>query len=149
MARITGIRFDSTNTKDGCTCDRCGQWIKNIWTVSFDDGLTAHFGIDCYEQMCKDSRLNEYGMRLMKKTLKSLQKWADKAKEEESLTEETDAEWKNTQAEWNKDNYWYGKPWEEYHTWMLAKWYPQRLKDAEKDLARFAKINFKRTLIGE
>lgn len=145
MAKILKIRFDRAHSAEqGCICDRCGQWLKNIWTVKFDDGITAHFGIDCYEQMCKDSRLTEYGMKLMKKATKKLSEWYERMEEEKALTEATDTAYQNEQRPYNSDGYWYGKPWEEYHEWVLSKWYPARIADCEKDLAKFKNVNFKR-----
>ena len=142
MARITDISFGAVGTKEGCTCDRCGLWIKNIWTVKFDDGITAHFGIDCYEQMCKNSRLNDYGMKLMKKTMKRLTDYTERIEREKSLTEETDIAWQNDQRD--KESYWCGRQWIEYHEWMINDFFPSRIADVKKDLHKFKNIDFKR-----
>ena len=130
MARIIGIKFDHTGKNDGCTCDRCGQWITNIWTVKFDDGITAHFGIDCYEKMCKDSRLNDYGMKLMKKALKRIADFQKMQDDFEKQTAETCIAYQNEQADWN-DSFWKGKSFEEYRQWMLEKWFPARFADCQ------------------
>ena len=144
MARITGIKFDHTGKNEGCTCDRCGQWITNIWTVKFDDGITAHFGIDCYEKMCKDSRLNDYGMTLMKKTLKRIAAFQKMQEEFEQQTAETCIAYQTEQADWNKDSAWYGKSFEEYRQWHLEKWFPARFADCQKEIDKFKKVNFQR-----
>jgi hypothetical protein len=143
VARITDISFDSVGKREGCTCDRCGQWLQNIWTVKFDDGITAHFGIDCYKQMCKDSRLTDYGMKLMKKTLKRIENFRRMRAEFENMTAETCVAWQNEQAEWN-DSYWKGKSFEEYKQWMLEAWFPARFADCQKELEKFSKVNFQR-----
>lgn len=143
MARITDINFAHTGKQDGCECDRCGQWITNIWTVKFDDGITAHFGIDCYEKMCKASRLNDYGMKLMKKTLKRIANLEEMRDAQAKKTEENDIAFQNEQAECNKNSYWNGKPYAEYQDWMLNEFFPARIADAKKDLAKFSKVNFK------
>ena len=144
MARITFLDFSHTGVKEGCLCDRCGQWITNIWTVKFDDGITAHFGIDCYEKMCKDSRLNNYGMRLMKKTMKSLKDWKERLAEWEAMTEDKCIAYQNDQvdAAWNT-SYWKGRPFEEYKQSMIDAIKNYRIPECEKELEKFSKINFK------
>ena len=90
MAHIKKISFSSVNVREGCTCDRCGQWIKNIWTVDFLEGFSMNYGIDCFEKLCKSGRLSDYGMKLMKKALKSISRYYEWMAEEEALDENTD-----------------------------------------------------------
>lgn len=146
MARITDINFAAVGTLEGCSCDRCGQWIKNIWTVKFDDGITAHFGIDCYEQMCKDSRLSEYGMKLMKKTLKRLKEWETKLADYEAgkYTAENDIGYQFCQS-CDGGHYWKGRPYEEYRAFEIECIREHRIPEVKKELEKFKKVNFKRT----
>lgn len=46
MAKIKAVDFYKAGSQDGCLCDRCGQYIRNIWKVQYADGTTVRFGID-------------------------------------------------------------------------------------------------------
>lgn len=145
MAYIKKISFANVGKQEGCTCDKCGQYIRNIWTVEYHDGVVMNFGIDCFDKLNK-GKLNDYGMKLMKKALKSIQYYQERLEEEKALTEETDRGYQLTQqhVEWQSDGYWMGHPWEEYHKWMIEEWYPARFKEAQKQIDRFKKVNFNR-----
>ena len=67
MAQIKKIQFYHTGKEDGCICDRCGQYIQNVWTVTYSDGVVARFGIDCFEILCKESKLTSFGQKELKK----------------------------------------------------------------------------------
>lgn len=145
MAYIKKISFASVGKQEGCTCDKCGQYIRNIWTVDYQDGVRMNFGIDCFEKLSK-GKLNDYGMKLMKKALKSIQHYQELLEAEKALTEETDERYQMTQKhyDWQPDGYWMGHPWEEYHKWMIEEWYPARFKEAQKQVDRFKNVNFNR-----
>ena len=87
MAHIKSISFAAVSTNYGCTCDKCGKWIKNIWTVNFDDGISMNFGIDCYEKMYKSGKLTKAGVKAMKDALKSIEYYTKCREEWESMTE--------------------------------------------------------------
>lgn len=144
MAHISKISFASVDTLHGCTCDRCGQWIKNIITVDYDDGLTLHYGMDCYEKLWTSNRLNDFGKKLMRKTLKSLARYEEQYQKYVSgeMTAENDPSWQATQYEWSQ-TYWTGRPYEEYKQWMIEEWYPQRFKDCQKEVDKFSKVDWK------
>ena len=107
MARIKKIDFYKVGKQEGCLCDRCGQYIHNILTVQYDDGITARFGIDCFEILNKESGLSEYGRKALNKALKSIQKHREMYEKEAMKTEETDIAWQNAQnpAEWEAKSY--------------------------------------------
>lgn len=152
MARITNIQFSSVDKMHGCTCDRCGQWIRNIVSVSYDDGLTLNYGQDCFDKLSKGSRLTTYGMKLLKKTMKSLKYYQGELEKYQSgeYNEENDNSYLAHQpqyraiAGWYEETYWTGKPYSEYKTWMIEKCLPERIKGVMKELKRFEKVNFKR-----
>lgn len=146
MARIKEINFSSVGRMMGCTCDKCGQYIQNIWTVTFTDGVRMNYGIDCFRKLCATGNLSDYGKKLMNKALKSLKHWQEKLEAEKLLTEETDVGYQRTQehVDWKSDDYWCGKPWAEYHEWMLTQWYPQRFKEEQEVIDRFSGISFRR-----
>ena len=73
MAYIKSVRFNRVGRNEGCTCDKCGQYIRNIWTVTYQDGVIMNFGIDCFEKLNKGN-LNAYGQKLMKDALKWIEK---------------------------------------------------------------------------
>ncbi len=142
MAHIKKITFNRVGEKEGCACDRCGQYIRNIWTVQYDTGV-MNYGIDCFEKVQK-SGLNATGKKAMNKVLKSIQAYTDRLLEYTSgeLTEETDEGWKLAQADWNKDDYWHGRDYNEYRDWMVNEFFPYRLSCCDRELKRFQKINF-------
>ena len=151
MAHIKSISFSSVSTNYGCICDRCGQWIKNIWTVKFDDGISMNFGIDCYEKLYKSAKLTKAGEKFMKDALKSIECW-NKAREEWERMTEAEARERGLLAELDPDSYcnkyvksyWCGSTFEEYRDWMLNELIPERLKEAQKKIDRFSKVNFDR-----
>ena len=142
MAYIRRITFDHVGQNEGCTCDRCGQYIKNIWTVTYQDDVSMHFGIDCFEKLNKESKLNAYGRKLMKETIKWIECHQEMFEAEKAKTAETDLAWQRESQD--KDSYWYGRSFEEWHKWMLEEWWPERFKDDQKRVDRFAKVNFNR-----
>ena len=146
MAKIKKISFASVGRMEGCTCDKCGQYLQNIYTVEYQDGLRLNYGIECFRKLYHGGNLSDFGKKLMTKTLKSIVKHQEGFEREKTLTEETDTAWKPTQEhyEWKSDDYWYGRPWEEYHKWMLEEWWPARFAEDQKQLDRFAKVNFER-----
>lgn len=143
MAHIKKISFSSVGKQEGCTCDRCGQYIKNIWTVEYEEGLRMNYGIDCFEKIYKKG-LNATGSKLMKKIMVSIKSYEDRLAQYVSgeLTAETDESYQTDQMDWNKDNYWYGRSFEEYRDWMINEFFPHRIADKQKELARFQKVNF-------
>lgn len=143
MAHIKKISFSSVGKQEGCTCDRCGQYIKNIWTVEYEEGLRMNYGIDCFEKIYKKG-LNATGSKLMKKIMVSIKSYEEGLAQYVSgeLTAETDESYQIDQMDWNKDNYWYGRSFEEYRDWMINEFFPHRIADKQKELARFQKVNF-------
>lgn len=141
MAYINRITFAHTGRNEGCTCDRCGQWITNIWTVHYTDGVTINYGIDCFEKLQKDSKLNDFGQKVMKKALKSIEKHQKELDEYVSgkKTAENDGAF---QFQQEYGGYWRGKDYEEYRQWMINEVYPLRFAEDQKEIDRFKKINF-------
>lgn len=147
MAQIKSIRFDRSGRNDGCTCDKCGQYIMNIWTVQYTDGVTLHYGIDCFEKICKSGKLTRYGEKLMRNTLKQIAFYSERLEMWKALTEQ-EAEEKGLLvnlkvADWNT-SYWAGKTFEEYKNWMVNEFFPFRLEECQKDIDRFSKVKFTR-----
>lgn len=143
MAHIKKISFTRVSEQEGCTCDRCGQYIRNIWTVEYKEGLRMNYGIDCWEKVYKEG-LNAQGVKLIKKIMDSVKSYEERLAlyTNGEMTEETDESYKVEQAEWNKDSYWYGRSFEEYKAWMINEFFPHRIADKQKELSRFAKVNF-------
>ena len=142
MAHIKKISFESVGKAEGCTCDRCGQYIRNIWTVEYREGLTQHYGIDCWNAVLKEG-LNKRGVAEIKKIMKSIEYYETRLAEYTSgeLTAETDESYKVEQADWNKQSYWNGKSFEEYKDWMVNEFFPYRISETQKRLEKFKKVN--------
>lgn len=138
---IKSVKFNSVVANEGCTCDRCGQYIKNIWTVEYTEGARFNYGIDCFEKVQK-SGLNATGIKAMKKILKSIEGYYTALEEFKTRTEGTDESWKTEQADWNRDSYWHGREYSEYKDWMINEFFPNRIASKEKELERFKKVNF-------
>lgn len=141
MAHIKYIRFDHVENKEnGCECDNCGQWIKNIWTVTFQEGESLHFGIDCYNKRI-NGKLSKFGKREMNRILKHIKETYELLEElqQEETTEKVLNEWEKYKY-WQ--TYWQDKTFEEWKTWMLSEVLPNRLENENKELERFKKINF-------
>lgn len=143
MAHIKKITFSRVGEKEGCTCDRCGQYIRNIWTVQYLEAGVMNYGIDCFKKV-QESGLNAHGRKLMNKTMKSIQIYSERLAQyiNGEFTADTDESWKVNQADWNKNNYWYGRDYSEYKDWMINEFFPTRLSCCEKELERYKKINF-------
>lgn len=146
MARIRKIDFYHVGKQEGCLCDRCGQYITNIWSVQYADGITARFGIDCFEILNKESGLSTFGRKELNKALKSIQRHREMYEKEAAKTEETDVAWQYIQNphEWEAKDYWYGKKWEEYHDWMMTEFFNMRFEEDQKQIDRLSKVNFAR-----
>lgn len=149
MARIKRITFDHFPDKhDGCICDRCGQWLCNVVNVTFTDGVTMHYGQDCFTKLRNTGNLSTYGKKLLKQAMDRVDYWQTELARYTGgeMTPETDKGWQNTQidASWKDRDYWYGRPYEEYRQWMIEKVIPSRIADAQKEIGRFAKVDFAR-----
>jgi hypothetical protein len=144
MANIARISFSRVGKNDGCLCDKCGQYIRNIVSVTYTDGLTLNYGQDCFDKLWKNSRLTDQGKKLWRKALKY-----KKEHDEEyakyingEMTEENDNHWKSA-LYWNSA-VWGDKTYDEFRQWLIDEWYPQRFKEDQERLERFKKVNFER-----
>lgn len=146
MARIKEITFESVRREEGCLCEKCGQYIKNIWTIHYTDGLRLNLGIDCFDNLNKASGLSGYRMKLFKKALKQIERHKKMYEAEKALTEETDLAYQKTQihVEWEHDDYWMGHPWSEYHEWRINEFWSYRFKEDQEEIAKFKNVNFAR-----
>lgn len=147
MAHIKEIRFAHVGRGEGCLCDRCGQYIQNIVTVDFTDGATVNFGQDCFKKLYDSSTLNDYGKKLLRKALKDIEYYSRERDKYASgeMTSETDLSWQSYEYPVNKGHYWnvHHDDYEAYRRWMLDEWFPERFKNCQKQIDRFANVNFK------
>ena len=102
---LVNVSFSTAPTVS-CTCDRCGQGIKNIWSVSFSNGVTYKYGIDCFEKLSKNSNLTDTGRKNFKKLLKSLKQ-----------SEEFVAKWSTITYDQYIEEYWANIPEEDRHVY--------------------------------
>lgn len=143
MAYIKKINFEHVGKNEGCLCDRCGAYIRNIVSVEFTDGVKVNYGQDCFEKLYKSSKLNSAGISLMKKTLKRIDRYTAELESYVSgeINEENDESYKIEQM---FDGYWKGRPYEEYKSFMINEFLPERFKECQKDVDRFSKVRFDR-----
>ena len=143
MAYIKRINFAHVGRKEGCLCDKCGQYIQNIVTVDQTDRMRVNYGQDCFANLYNSGKLNAYGVKLMKKALKSIEKHSKQLEDYKSgkMTAENDVAYQYDQT---YGGYWKGKPFEEYRKWMIDEWFPARFAEDQKEIDRFAKVNFER-----
>lgn len=148
MAHIKRISFAHVGRNEGCLCDRCGQYIQNIVTVTYSDGLILNYGQDCFDKLWKGSKLTSYGQKLFKKALKNAKAHQEAYQKyvNGTMTAENDLsyQWNQNSADYGSSSYWYGKPYEEYRKWMIEEVFPMRFEEDQKELDRFSKVNFNR-----
>lgn len=151
MASIKRISFAHTGKNEGCKCDKCGQWITNIWTVEWTDGLIQNYGIDCFDKLSKTGNLTKQDKAKFEKLLKKQEHYTEELELWKNLTEQ-EAEERglieclkpgDPEKPWN-DSYWNGKTFEEYKDWMLSVWFPARLRGCEEELKVFSRVRFER-----
>ena len=140
MAHIKRIYFNTVQVQEGCTCDRCGQWIKNVWTVEFVEDLTMHYGIDCFEKLLKSGNLTDYGKKLMKKALKGMKRTYAAMEKAADLKEEDDIWWQAQQRD--KLSAWNGESYESYKQWLLSSFYPYHIERYQKEIEKLKKADF-------
>ena len=144
MAHIKKIAFDRCGKNEGCVCDRCGQYIRNIVTVSFTDDVTMHYGIDCFEKLSKTGNLTTQGKKMLKKAVEQIDNWTcELAKwKNGEYTAENRIDWQLEQED--KMSPWYGLNFAEYRNWYIEKFIPVRLEEQQKTINKFRKANFDR-----
>lgn len=143
MAYIKRIAFEHVGRNEGCLCDKCGQYIQNIVYVDYSDGIRANYGQDCFAKLYNSAKLTEYGVKLMKKALKSIEAHSKQLEEYVSgkKTAENDLSYQYDQT---YGGYWKDKPFEDYRKWMINEFYPRRFEEDQKMIDRFAAVNFDR-----
>lgn len=148
MAYIKRISFAHVGRNEGCLCDRCGQYIQNIVTVAYTDGLVLNYGQDCFDKLWKGAKLTSYGQKLFKDALRRAKDHQEEYRKWTSgeITEENCQSWKFQQESdlYGSPSYWYGRKWEEYKEWMITDVLPQRFKEDDERIKRFEKVNFNR-----
>lgn len=146
MAYIKDIRFDSVGKKGGLICDCCGAYIRNIYTVTYSDGLVARYGTECFKKLFEAGKLTDFGKKLMMKALKRLkeaykirEKWLSVNTLEEAKERGLDVQPFETYEAWE------GHTFEEYKNYWTSEeqgYIANDIKRAKKDLARFKKVDF-------
>ena len=142
MARIKSMSFSSVGRDEGCTCDKCGQYIRNIWTVKFDDDLSLNYGIDCFAKLRGTGKLSTYGKKLLKDSMKRLENISELTEIIKNRKPEDDYSYQ--QAQNDKISPWYQVDYEEYRNWWLTEVIPERIADVQKDIDKFKNVNFTR-----
>lgn len=142
MSRIKSISFSSVEKNEGCMCDRCGQYIRNIWTVKFDDGITMNYGIDCFAKLRDTAKLSTYGKKVLKDAMKRLEGINELTEIIKNRKAEDDYSYQEAQN--NKISPWYQVDYEEYRKWWLNEVIPERIAGVQKEIDKFKNVNFTR-----
>ena len=142
MSRIKSMSFSSVGKDEGCMCDRCGQYIRNIWTVKFDDGITMNYGIDCFAKLRDTAKLSAYGKKILKDAMKRLEGIDELTEIIKNRKAEDDYSYQAAQND--KISPWYQVDYEEYRNWWLNEVIPQRIAGIQKDIDKFKNVNFTR-----
>lgn len=144
--KIKEISFSSVGKNEGCTCDRCGQYIKNIMTVKYADGLCMNYGVDCFSKLCKESSVQSNREKELKKAIRRIDEYTKRLEKWKNLTEEQAEEQHLIEelkvTDWNT-SYWAGKTFEEYKTWLIESFFPYRISEAQKEIDKL-NVNLKR-----
>lgn len=147
MAYIKDIRFDSVDKKDGLICDRCGAYIRNIYTVTYSDGLVARYGIECFKKLFDAGKLTDFGRKLMMKSLKRLKEayeFREKWLSVNTLEEAKEKKLPYTQI-FETYEAWQGHTFEEFKDFCTSEkegYFASDVRRAKEELARFKKVNF-------
>ena len=142
MSRIKSMSFSSVGKNEGCMCDRCGQYIRNIWTVKFDDDITMNYGIDCFAKLRNTAKLSTYGKKLLKDAMKRLEGIDELTEIIKNRKAEDDYSYQEAQKD--KISPWYQVDYEEYRNWWLNEVIPQRITGIQKDIDKFKNVDFTR-----
>lgn len=145
MATIKRIDFSHVGRNEGTLCDRCGQYIQNIATVGYADGLTLNYGLDCFNKLAGSGNLTAYGKKLFKKAVNTIKFYEKELADRKSgkINETNDTGWS-----------WYTFPtpdgksrnpfnsYEEFNTYQINELLPHRIEAAQKELEKFSKARF-------
>lgn len=146
MAHIKKIDFYRVGRKEGCLCDRCGQYIQNIVTVSYEEGAVVRYGQDCFANVYNSGKLSEHGVKLMKKTMKKIERYSKMLEDYKSgkMNPDKDKGWQFQQESvlYGQPSYWYGRDYEDYRVAMIESITRWIAECNEKEVSRFKKINF-------
>lgn len=145
MAIIKRIDFTHVSRNEGTLCDRCGQYIQNIATVEYADGLTLNYGLDCFNKLSGSGNLSAYGKKLFKKTVNTIKFYEKELADRKSgkFNAENDNGWiwiLNSAADGYTNPY---GSYEEFNEYQINELLPHRIAGAQKELEKFSKVNFK------
>ena len=139
--KIKKIMYYSVPRSESATCDCCGKSIQNICSITTIEDEHFNFGTTCFDKVVKD-RLQSFQRKEMNKALRSIKAYCDGVRKWETMTEKEYIEthyvgdglpWKITEGL---------ETFEDYKQWMLNDFFPYRISEEEKIIARFSKIDF-------
>ena len=142
MATITNISFNQYSKDDGMICDKCGAYIRNVYTVKYSNGYIAHYGIDCFSKLRKQANLTSFANKLLSKTLKSIKYYCSIIDLWKTINTEEEADNQNLLSTFKTYECWEGRTFEEYKKWQLEEFLLYRLQEEQKTLKKFRNINF-------
>lgn len=76
----------------GIICDECGTYIRNIYSITLNDGYNFKVGSECFKKLEKRTNLSEYGTKALNKLLKLLNDYDKSIKDWEKWNTPEEAE---------------------------------------------------------
>lgn len=131
--KIKKIMYYSVPRSESFTCDHCGKSIQNVCSVTTLEGERFNFGSTCFQKLIKD-RLQSYQRKEVNKAVKNIRIYCEQLKLWQDMTEERYLE---THYDKPWENYEDVNTFEKYKAWRVNEFYPYRISEEEKTLARF------------
>lgn len=138
--KIKKIMYYSVPRSESATCACCGKSIQNICSITTIEGEHFNFGTTCFDKLIKD-KLQSFQRKEMNKAIKFIKSYCERMSEWYNMTEEKYCEthyigdglpWKTTEGL---------ETFEDYKNWMINEFFPYRISEEEKIIARFSKID--------
>lgn len=141
MAIIKRINFSHVGRNEGCLCDRCGQYIQNIATVKYEGDLILNYGLDCFSKLQASGNLTKYGEKLFKDTVRRIKKYDKMLSDYKSgkINADNDPAW-SFDLDYSMSAF---GSYEEFKDFRINECLPKWIEDAEQELIKFSKVNFK------
>lgn len=151
MSRVTNLYFEHVRKQEGCLCDKCGQYIQNIYTVTYDDIPVQHFGIDCFTKLMKTSNLTEVGKSKLRKLIKDITYLTDYITVWESIHTYEEAVDKQKQllgkinlnlSVYTEYEAWEDSSFEEFRQFCIDNFGKKKLAEKQVELSKYKGVRF-------
>lgn len=142
MAYIKDINFWHEAKNEGLICDKCGAYITNIYHVTYSDGTSLNYGIECFKKLQDSGRLSVYGTKLLMDAVRRIKRDSEALELWKKITEE-EAESKGMLWNWHNEERYKDMTFEEYRQWEIKVRLYRLESDKQRSLSKFKNIDFK------